>query len=123
MPWLNRFMPSVTRSTLPVRSPWPNRQPSTRSAPAISASSVAATAVPRSLCGCREIAEYSRRVRFRENHSIWSAYTFGVATSTVAGRLRMISRPGPGCHTSETASQTSTAKSSSVLVKISGEYW
>ena len=35
MPWLNRFMPSVTRSTLPVRSPWPNRQPSTRSAPAI----------------------------------------------------------------------------------------
>ena len=37
MPWLKRFIASVTRSTLPVRSPWPNRQPSTRSAPAISA--------------------------------------------------------------------------------------
>jgi hypothetical protein len=33
MPWLNRFMPRVTRQTFPVRSPWPNRQPSTRSAP------------------------------------------------------------------------------------------
>jgi hypothetical protein len=42
----------VTRSTLPVRSPLPNRQPSTRSAPAIRPSSAAATAVPRSLCGC-----------------------------------------------------------------------
>ena len=73
MPWLNRFMPSVTRQTLPVRSPWPNRQPSTRSAPAIIASSVAATAVPRSLCGCRLIVVYSRRVSCRENHSIWSA--------------------------------------------------
>ena len=73
MPWLKRFMPSVTRQTLPVRSPWPNRQPSTRSAPAIIASSVAATAVPRSLCGCREIAVFSRRVSCRENHSIWSA--------------------------------------------------
>ena len=38
-------------STLPVRSPLPNSVPSTRSAPAISASSAAATAVPRSLCG------------------------------------------------------------------------
>ena len=73
MPWLNRFIPSVTRQTLPVRSPWPNRQPSTRSAPAIIASSVAATAVPRSLCGCRLIVVCSRRVSWRENHSIWSA--------------------------------------------------
>ena len=47
----------------------------------------------------------------------------GVERSTVAGRLRMISRPGPGCQTSMTASQTSSAKSSSVSVKISGEYW
>jgi hypothetical protein len=38
---------------LPVRSPLPNRQPSTRSAPAIRPSSAAATPVPRSLCGCR----------------------------------------------------------------------
>jgi hypothetical protein len=35
-PWVNRFMPRVTRSTLPVRSPLPNRQPSMRSAPASS---------------------------------------------------------------------------------------
>ena len=41
----------MIRSTLPVRSPFPNRQPSTRSAPAISPSSAVATAVPRSLCG------------------------------------------------------------------------
>src|SRR3954471_19184108 len=61
MPWLNRFMARVTRSTLPVRSPCPNRQPSTRSAPAISASSAAATAVPRSLCGGIEMHTYSRR--------------------------------------------------------------
>ena len=122
MPWLNRFMPSVTRQTLPVRSPWPKRQPSTRSAPAITASSVAATAVPRSLWGCRLIVVNSRRLSWRENHSIWSAYTFGVAISTVAGRLRMISRPSSGCHTSLTASHTSTLKGSSVPVKISGLY-
>src|SRR5689334_23648917 len=46
----------------------------------------AATAVPRSLWGCSEIVVFSRRVSCRENHSIWSAYTFGVAISTVAGR-------------------------------------
>ena len=77
MPWENRFIPRVTRSTLPVRSPWPNRQPSTRSAPAITASSVAPTAVPRSLCGCSEMATWSRLRTWRPNHSIWSAYTFG----------------------------------------------
>ena len=123
MPWENRFIPRVTRSTLPVRSPWPNRQPSTRSAPAIRASSVAAVAVPRSLCGCSETATWSRLCTCRLNHSIWSAYTFGVAISTVAGRFRMISRPASGCQTSITALQTSTEKSSSVPVKISGEYW
>ncbi|MCY1405241.1 hypothetical protein D9M71_204780 [compost metagenome] len=48
---------------------------------------------------------------------------FGVETSTVAGRLRMIFFSGVGCHTSITASQTCTANSSSVEVKISGEYW
>lgn len=36
-------------STFPVRSPLPKRVPSTRSAPAKRASSVAATPVPRSL--------------------------------------------------------------------------
>ncbi len=41
----------VTMSTLPQRSPLPNRQPSTRWAPAITASSAAATPVPRSLSG------------------------------------------------------------------------
>ncbi len=64
----------------------------------------------------------SRRVSCRENHSIWSAYTLGVAISMVAGRLRMISRPSSGCHTSETASHTSTENGSSVPVKISGLY-
>ena len=49
MPWLNRLSPRVTRQTLPVRSPLPNRHPSIRSAPARTASSASATAVPRSL--------------------------------------------------------------------------
>ena len=53
-PWLNRFMASVTTSTLPVRSPLPNSVPSTRSAPAITPSSAAATAQPRSLWGCSD---------------------------------------------------------------------
>src|SRR5207245_580856 len=38
------------------------------------------------------------------------------------GGWRMTSRPGPGCQTSMTPSQTSRAKSSSVSMKISGEY-
>ena len=53
-PWLNRFIASVTTSTLPVRSPLPNSVPSTRSAPAITPNSAAATAQPRSLCGCSD---------------------------------------------------------------------
>ena len=47
---------------------------------------------------------------------------FGVAISTVAGRLTMTLRSGVGCQTSVTASTTSTAKSSSVPVYDSGEY-
>ena len=86
-PCVNRFSASVTMSTLPVRSPLPNRQPSTRSPPAISASSVAATAVPRSLCGCSEMITLSRRGTLRQNHSIMSACRFGVDISTVAGRF------------------------------------
>ncbi len=64
----------------------------------------------------------SRLDRFLLIHSIWSAYTFGVDLSTVQGRFSTISRPGPGCQTSITASQMSSAKSSSVSMKISGEY-
>ena len=109
MPWLNRFRPRVTRQTFPVRSPLPNRQPSIRSAPASTASSASATAVPRSLWVCTDTHTCSRCGRFRLIHSIWSAYTLGVERSTVQGRLRMISRPGPGCQTSMTAAQTSAA--------------
>jgi hypothetical protein len=46
----------------------------------------------------------------------------GVAISTVDGRFRIALRAGVGCQTSSTASQISTAKSSSVPVKLSGEY-
>ncbi len=60
-PCVSRLSASVMMSTLPVRSPLPNSVPSTRSPPAISASSVAATAVPRSLCGCRLMITLSRR--------------------------------------------------------------
>ena len=54
-PLLNRFIAKLTMSTLPVRSPLPNSVPSTRSAPAITPNSAAATPQPRSLCGCRLI--------------------------------------------------------------------
>jgi hypothetical protein len=47
----------------------------------------------------------------------------GVAISTVAGKLRMDLRSGVGSHTAFTASHISTAKSSSVPVKLSGLYW
>ena len=66
-------MASVTMSTFPVRSPFPNSVPSTRSAPASTASSAAATAVPRSLCGCRLKMTESRLRMVRPNHSITSA--------------------------------------------------
>ena len=73
MPWEKRFMASVTTSTLPVRSPLPNSVPSTRSAPASTASSAAATAVPRSLWGCRLKTTESRLAIVRPNHSMTSA--------------------------------------------------
>ena len=47
---------------------------------------------------------------------------FGVAISTVAGRFRISLFSGVGRITSFTASQISRAKSSSVPVKLSGEY-
>ena len=48
---------------------------------------------------------------------------FAVAISTVPGRLTIIFFSGVGRQTSITASQISTAKSSSVPLKLSGEYW
>ena len=68
------------------------------------------------------MATCARFLTWREKYSVWSAYVLGVERSTVAGRLKMISRPSPGCQTSETALQTSTANSVGVWVKISGEY-
>ena len=59
----------------------------------------------------------------RTNHSTWSAYVLGTDISTVAGRFNTTGFSGVGCQTSMTASQTSSAKSSSVPVKDSGEYW
>ena len=58
----------------------------------------------------------SRRGRWRCIHSIESAYTLGVAISTVAGRLTISGRSGVGSITSMTAEQTSSAYSSSVPV-------
>ena len=72
-------------SILPVRSPFPSSVPSTRSAPAKRASSVAAMPVPRSLCGWILKIMLSRFLKCLFIHSIWSAYTFGVVISTVAG--------------------------------------
>ncbi len=46
----------------------------------------------------------------------------GVAISTVAGRFTIIGWSTVGRHTSATALHTSAAKSSSVPVKLSGEY-
>ena len=113
----------LTRSTLPVRSPLPNRQPSMRSAPAISANSPAAVPVPRSLCGCTDSTIASRRSRWRCIHSTMSAKMFGVLCSTVDGRLTMHLCCGVGCQTAVTASTTRLLKASSVPENISGEYW
>ena len=115
-------MAMVMMSQLPVRSPLPNKVPSTRCAPAIKPSSVAATPVPRSLWVCRLITALSRRGKLRQNHSIWSAYMFGVDISTVLGRLMMMGASGVAPHVSATAVQISEAKSNSVPVKLSGEY-
>src|SRR3989344_4313702 len=56
------------------------------------------------------------------NHSTWSAKILGVALSTVLGKLMMTFSPFPGFHSLITASHTSTAKSTSVPMKLSGEY-
>ena len=55
-------------------------------------------------------------------HSIWSAYTLGVVISTVDGRFMIILFSGVGPQALWTALQISRAKSSSVPVKLSGEY-
>ena len=57
-----------------------------------------------------------------ETYSTWSANTFGVVISTVAGRLMIIGCSGVGLITSITALHTSTAYSGSVPVNDSGEY-
>ena len=72
-PWLYIFMARVTASTLPVRSPLPNRQHSIRWAPARTASSAQATPVPRSLWGWVERMTLSRLWRWAEQYSIWLA--------------------------------------------------
>src|ERR1700722_18953984 len=110
-------------SRLPVRSPLPKSVPSTRSAPASKPSSVAATPVARSLCVCRLTMSESRFLIFPQIHSIWSAYTLGIATSTVSGRFKIILRSGVGCQISMTASEISLANSTSVALKLSRESW
>ena len=55
-------------------------------------------------------------------HSIWSAYTLGVFISTVDGRLMMIGFSFVAPQVFCTAVQISRAKSTSVPVKLSGEY-
>src|ERR1039458_6306838 len=56
-------------SRFPVRSPFPNNVPSTRSAPASNPNSVAATPVERSLCVCRLIVSASRFLILRQIHA------------------------------------------------------
>ena len=58
----------------------------------------------------------SRGLRCRFIHSIESAYTLGVAISTVAGRFTISGTSGVGPMISATELQTSTAYSSSVPV-------
>ena len=85
-------------------------------------SSAAATPVPRSLCVCSDSTTCSRRSSRVDIHSIWSAKTFGVAFSTVVGRLMMIGRPGPASQARIAVLQASSATGSSVMLKVSGEY-
>ena len=68
--WMDRNLRDRDSIVLSVH---PNNVPSTRSAPAMTPSSVAATPVPRSLCGCSDRMILSRSRMLRENHSIWSA--------------------------------------------------
>ena len=122
MPCEYKFIARVTMSTLPVRSPFPKRVPSTRSAPARSASSVSATPVPRSLWGWRLIVTCSRYFKFLSINSTWDAYTWGKLISTVTGRFIITLFVSEGSNTSRTALQTSKAYSGSAPVKLSGEY-
>ena len=112
----------LTISTLPVLSPFPNKVPSTLSAPANKANSAAATPVPLSLWGCTLTITRSLSLKWVHIHSIWSAKTFGVSISTVDGKLIITFLSFDASHTSQTASQTSNAYSTSVPVKLSGEY-
>src|SRR5699024_5646081 len=121
-PWVIMFRPKVTRSTFPVRSPLPNRQPSMRSAPAMYPSSAAAIPSPRAFWGCSDKIMESRLAKLRCIHALEYAYTFGVIISTVEGRLMIIGSSGVASMMSTTELHTSTAKSSSVPVKDSGEY-
>ena len=115
-------MPSVTISTFPVRSPFPNRVPSILSAPASNPISESATPHPLSLCGWRDTITFSRYFRFSHIYSTWLAYTCGMECCTVTGRLMMHLLSAVGCHTSRTALHTSRAYSGSVPVKLSGLY-
>ena len=109
-------------SKFPVLSPFPNNVPSILSAPANNPNSAAAVDVPLSLCGCKLIVTQSLFLIFLLNHSIWSAYLFGVVISTVDGKFIIILFSCVGSQTSITASQISRAYSISVPVKLSGEY-
>ncbi len=110
-------------STLPVRSPLPKSVPSTRSAPARSASSVAAIPVPRSLWVCSETMVEPRR-RQVVAHPL-DLVGVDVGRRILDGRREVeddLVRRGRGPRHRVTASQISSANSSSVLVKLSGEY-
>jgi len=87
------------------------------------ASSDAATPVNRSLCVWRLMMSESRFLMLRQIHSIWSAYTFGIATSTVSGRFKIIFRCGVGLPHVHDGFEISFANSTSVALKLSGEYW
>ena len=114
----------MTRHTLPVRSPLPNRQPSTRSAPAIT----------REL-GRRDAAA-AVVVRMHRQHDAVAARQIAVHPLDLVGEDvrrghlhrgrqvddRLVLRRGlPDVE--HRVADSSLAKSSSVPVKLSGEYW
>jgi hypothetical protein len=71
-PCVRRFIASVMRSTLPVRSPLPKSSPR-RARRRPSGRARGGDGVPRSLCGWTERIAAPRRVKLRMNHSIRSA--------------------------------------------------